>query len=145
MLRFTFRGLFVNIFDAKSSRIVNMGGEGLAQRGVYHYFRNLPRPVTPESAERSIEEVDKIAVYCRFTGLKDRCLAFTHFNRPFPMGDPSSTDKVILTGQITQQQVQDNLAEFLHPLLQRLYEKFNFYELLFDYVAEELQRLRRGL
>ena len=33
-------------------------------------------------------------------------------------------------------------AEILHPFLQRLYEKFNFFELSFDYVAEELQRLR---
>ena len=87
-------------------------------------------------------QVDKIAVYCRFTGLKDRCLAFTRLNTVFSMGYPSSTDEVILTGQITQQQVQDNLAEVLHPLLQRLYEKFNFYELSFDLVAEDLQRLR---
>ena len=58
------------------------------------------------------------------------------------MVSSSSTDEVTLTGQITQQQVQDNLAEFLHPLLQQLYEKFNFFRLPFDLVAEELQRLR---
>ena len=93
----------------------------------------------------TFEGVDQIAVYCRFTGLKDRCLAFTRLNRLCYTNDSSSTDEVILTGQITQQQVQDNLAEFLHPLLQRLYEKFNFFKLPFDYVAEELQCLRRGL
>ena len=53
MLRFTFRWLFVNIFGTKSSRMVNMKGEDLAQREVYYYFRNLPRPVAPQSAVRS--------------------------------------------------------------------------------------------
>lgn len=94
----------------------------------------------------TFEEVDQIAVYCRFTGLENRCLVFTHFmNALFPMGDPCSTGEIILTGQITQQQVQDNLAEVLHPLLRPLYEKFDFYELSFDQVAKELQHLRRGL
>ena len=58
------------------------------------------------------------------------------------MVSSSSTDEVTLTGQITQQQVQDNLAEFLHPLLQRLYEKFNFFNLSFDLVAKELREMR---
>ncbi len=91
----------------------------------------------------TFEEVDQIAVYCRFTGLKDRCLAVTRLNTLSYMDYyTSSTDEVILTGQITQQQVQDNLAEFLHPLLQRLYEKFNFFRLSFDWVAKELQEMR---
>ena len=90
----------------------------------------------------TFEEADKIAVYCRFTGLKDRGLVITHFNAPSSMDGSSSTDEVVLTGQFTQQQVQDNLAEVLHPLLQPLYEKFNFFKLPFDYVAKELQHLR---
>ena len=94
----------------------------------------------------TFEEVDQIAVYCRFAGLENRCLVSTHFfNALLRMGDPCSTGEVILTGQITQQQVQDNLAEVIHPLLRPLYEKFDFYELSFDQVAQELQRLRRGL
>ena len=90
----------------------------------------------------TFEEADKIAVYCRFTGLKGRDLVITHFNAPSSMDGYSSTDEVVLTGQFTQQQVQDNLAEVLHPLLQPLYEKFNFFKLPFDYVAKELQHLR---
>ena len=93
----------------------------------------------------TFEEVDQIAVYCRFTGLENRRLVITHFNALLPMGNPCSTGEVILTGQSTQQQVQDNLAEVLHPLLRPLYEKFDFYELSFDHVAKELQDLRRGL
>lgn len=90
----------------------------------------------------TFEEADKIAVYCRFTGLKGRGLVITHFNVPSSMDGSSSTNEVVLTGQFTQQQVQDNLTEVLHPLLQPLYEKFNFFTLPFDYVVEELQRLR---
>ncbi len=96
----------------------------------------------------TFEEVDQIAVHCRFMGLEGRYLAsdepITPLNTFLHRHYTSSTNEVILKGQITQQQVQDNLAEFLHPLLQPLYEKFNFFRLSFDRVAEELQRLRRG-
>ncbi len=97
----------------------------------------------------TFEEVDQIAVHCRFTGLEGRYLAsdepMTPLNTLFAKRYASSTDEVILKEQITQQQVQDNLAEFLHPLLQPLYEKFNFFRLSFDRVAKELQRLRRSI
>ena len=89
-------------------------------------------------------DIDQIAVYCRFTGLEGRWLGPAPWDSvpSLPGIYTSSTDAVPLTDQFTQQQVQDNLAEILHPFLQRLYEKFNFFELSFDYVAEELQRLR---
>ena len=92
----------------------------------------------------TFEEVDQIAFYCRFTRLKGRYLDWPpwYSASSLPRIYTSNTDEIPLTGQINQQQVQDNLAEILHPLLQRLYEKFNFYELSFDLVAEELQRLR---
>ena len=92
----------------------------------------------------TFEEVDQIAIHCRFTGLEGRSLRKAPWDNYFSIdhSDPSKTDEVILTDQITQQQAQDNLAEFLHPFLQRLYEKFNFYELPFDFVAKEVQRLR---
>ena len=93
----------------------------------------------------TFEEVDQIAIHCHFTRLEGRSLCQPPWKDYF-FGDhisgPSRTDEVILTGQITQQQVHDNLAEVLHPLLQRLYEQFNFFTLPFDLVAKELQRLR---
>ncbi|MDE2741855.1 MAG: ATP-binding protein [Gemmatimonadota bacterium] len=95
----------------------------------------------------TFEEVNQIAIHCRFTGLEGRCLRTPPWSRLLPsflMVSSSSTDEVTLTGQITQQQVQDNLAEFLHPLLQRLYEKFNFSRLSFDLVAKELQKMRNN-
>ena len=91
----------------------------------------------------TFEEVDQIALHCRFTGLKGRVLdTGQHFERLLSGTYPCSKDEVILTGQITQQQIQDNLAEVLHPLLQRLYEQFNFFKLPFDVVAQELHQMR---
>ena len=89
-------------------------------------------------------DVDQIAVYCRFAGLKDRSIEWPpwDFVPSLPGVYTSSTDEVILKEQFTQQQVQDNLAEALHPLLQRLYEKFNFFNLSFGLVAKKLQEMR---
>ena len=98
-------------------------------------------------ASRFAEEfdgVDQIAMHCRFTGLEGRRLGTAGYRPLFLLGGLylSSTDEDILSGQITLQQVQDNLAEVLHSLLQRLYEKFNFFTLPFDLVARELQQMR---
>ena len=91
----------------------------------------------------TFEEVDQIALHCRFTGLKGRFLdTGQHVGRLLSGTYHISTDEVILTGQITQQQIQDNLAEVLHPLLQRLYGQFNFFKLSFDVVAQELHQIR---
>ena len=91
----------------------------------------------------TFEEVDQIALHCRFTGLKGRFLdPGQDLGRLLSGPYPSNTDEVILTGQITQQQIQDNLAEVLHPLLQRLYGQFNFFKLSFDLVAQELHKMR---
>ena len=92
----------------------------------------------------TFEEVDQIAFYCRFTGIQARQLTMSPWDVSFFLegGYSSSTDEVTLTGQITQQQIQDNLAEVLHPLLQRLYGQFNFFKLPFDVVAQELHQMR---
>ena len=100
----------------------------------------------------TFEEVKQIALHCRFTGLKDRCLALTPDQ--FPLDYPlvlregvlsSSGYEITLTGQVTQQQIQDNLAEVLHTLLQQLYEQFNFFSLPFSLVAQELHQMRSHL
>ena len=96
----------------------------------------------------TFEEVDQIALYCRFTGLQGRHLTPPPWYQvPSFLGDvyASSTGEVILTEQVTQQQIQDNLAEVFHPLLQRLYEQFNFFTLSFSFVAQELQKMRNRL
>ena len=97
----------------------------------------------------TFEESHQIVFRCRFTGLDGRCLSTgLQPTPPVPVSSgayPSSTGEVILTGQVTQQQIQDNLAEVLHPLLQRLYEQFNFFQLSFDGVARELHKMRNLL
>ena len=92
----------------------------------------------------TFEEVDQIAIRCRFTGLNGRCLTNVYPGQFMPNGYYSRTDEVILTEQVTQQQVQDNLAEVIHPLLSPLYDFFDFFSLQFNLVSEVLQGLRNN-
>ena len=91
----------------------------------------------------TFEEIDEIAIQCRFTGLKGRRLDCITGRRFFSTPMLGGTDEITLTGQATSQQVQDNLAEILHPLLSPLYERFNFFRLPFNLVEEELAGLLR--
>ncbi len=92
----------------------------------------------------TFEEVDQIAIYCRFTGLNGRCLAEVSHDQFMPDIYYSRTDEVTLKRHITQQQVQDNLAEIIHPLLSPLYDRFNFFQLPFNLVSEELEKMRNN-
>lgn len=92
----------------------------------------------------TFDRVDEIAIQCRFTGLNSRRLTYLHGligGRFLPKSYVCSTDEITLTRQVAPQQVQDNLAEIIHPLLSRLYELFNFFQLPFDLVQEELGKL----
>ena len=95
-------------------------------------------------AER-FEEVEQIAAHCRFTRLNGRRIAMPPWMPDTMFGDsyPSITDELTLTGQITLQQLQDNLAEWLYHFLQgQLYEKFSFFELPFATLSTVVQNLR---
>ena len=89
----------------------------------------------------TFDEVDVIAIQCRFTGLNGRRLTCITGKRFFPGSDISSMDEITLTGQATPQQVRDNLVEILHPLLLPLYEHFSFFILPVSLVEEELAGL----
>lgn len=93
---------------------------------------------------QTYESVESIAIYCRFVGLDGRYLTSLNGRRHLSGDYVSSTDECILTVQATTSQIQDNLAEILHPLLVPLYERFNFFPLSFVLVEEELGRLRKG-
>ena len=55
----------------------------------------------------------------------------------------TSEEIALETKQFLPQDVEDNLVEILHDLLRPLYEQFSFYELRRDFVAKEVQEMRR--
>ena len=92
---------------------------------------------------RTYENIEQIAIRCRFTALNGRCL-FENLREPMMLERYiSQTDEIIVQQQVSLQQIQDNLPEILHQLLAPLYEKFDFYKLSLDLVQDELQKMRR--
>lgn len=90
------------------------------------------------------EDVDSIAIECRFTGLNGRFLKSLSGSRALFNEFTSQTDEITLTGQATPEQIRDNLAEFMHSFLMPFYERFHFFALPFELVDTELDRLRNG-
>jgi hypothetical protein len=94
---------------------------------------------------RQYGENPLIVVRCRLTGLRNRLLVSTGERGPtvrprLVCGD----NDVMLETQATAAQIEDNLAEVLHPFLVPLYERFAFYELRMELVRDELERMRAG-
>ena len=88
--------------------------------------------------------VEQIAIRCRFTGLEGRSLLLVDNPAPFTDVGPAIRDPyVILTGQVSLQQVHDNLTEVIHSLVRPLYERFDFYQIPISHVQSMLQQLRR--
>ena len=90
------------------------------------------------------EDVEQIAIRCRFTGLKGRSLLLVDYPVPFTEVGPVARDpEVILEGQLSLQQVDDNLPEVIHSLVRPLYERFGFYKISVDQIQRILKILRR--
>jgi Putative DNA-binding domain len=86
-----------------------------------------------------------IVATCRCTGLRNRVLinidgGWRHVLDEYRCMD----DEVVLVTQATAAEIEDNLAEVLHPFLVPLYERFSFFELPMALVVDELARMRRG-
>lgn len=92
----------------------------------------------------TFEDVEAIAVECRFTGLNNRFLTSLNHSRAVFDDRVCHTQEVTLTGQATLGQIRDNLTEFMHELLSPLYERFDFFALPLELVDTELGRLRGG-
>jgi hypothetical protein len=90
------------------------------------------------------EDVEAIAIECRFTGLDSRFLTSLSGNRVMSNDHASHTPEVTVTAQATLDQVRDNLTEVMHRLLTPLYERFDFFPLSIELVDEELGRMRGG-
>ena len=93
----------------------------------------------------TFEGVEQIAIRCRLSGLNDRSLVTFGAFTAFAMVSPGicRTDAVELQGQMTPQQVDDNLAEVVHGFARPLYERFDFYQLQLETVQRALQEMRR--
>jgi hypothetical protein len=94
---------------------------------------------------RLYDEDPSIVVRCRLTGLRNRALVTTGERGPtVRSGLVCDDEDVMLETQATAAQIEDNLAEVLHPFLIPLYERFSFYELPMALVSQELERMRGG-
>lgn len=90
------------------------------------------------------QDVETVVFECRFTGLEGRGLTSLNGDRALSGERISRTDAVTLRSQATPQQLKDNLAEVIRPLLAPLYERFDFFRLPIELVEAELGRLRQG-
>lgn len=95
----------------------------------------------------TFDEVDHVALQCRFNGLANRHL--THLGAMgtwprFTLGQSvSRTPEAELRKLVTLPQMEDNLAEVVHEFLSPLYERFGFYQLPLATVQATLQDMRR--
>lgn len=92
----------------------------------------------------TFDNVDGLAIRCKYTGLRGRRLESVTGRRILHIDRICQTDEIILTAEVSVSQVQDNLVEVMHQLLAPLYERFNFFSLPLSLVEEELERMRSG-
>ena len=89
--------------------------------------------------------VEEVIVRCQYTGLFGRSLidSLDHtFSLSIRQGVARSGE-VLLTGQFTQQQLEDNMPEVLHHLMAPLFEHFDFFTLTLDHVQNIIDRYRQ--
>lgn len=92
----------------------------------------------------TFQDVEAIAILCRYTGLKGRRLVSVTGDRAVFGDDISQTDEITLELQATSGQLRDNLAEVIHQLLIPLYERFSFFQLPITLVESELAKMAKG-
>ena len=92
----------------------------------------------------TFENVEAIAIECRFTGLRNRALVSLNGRRAMFGDHVSQTNSITLTYVATPEQIHDNLVEIMHTFLVPLYERFDFFRLPFELVDTELERLKHG-
>lgn len=84
----------------------------------------------------------EILIVCRYTGLRNRRLVSMTGFLDILSEQSSADDTVTLETQATAHQIEDNLVEVLHPMLQPLYERFSFFELDPRLVTNQVERLK---
>lgn len=91
---------------------------------------------------RQFGENPTVTVRCRYLGLSNRVLTSLTGRRALFDNRRSFDDEVVLQAQASAEEIEENLAEVLHPMLSPLYERFDFFELSRRLVTEELAEMR---
>ncbi len=79
-----------------------------------------------------------------YVGLNDRNLKSITKISGTQLARRCHTNSVVLEGQASAIEIDENLPEILHSLLEPFYALFNFYKLPKDLVMQEVERLRSG-
>ena len=87
-------------------------------------------------------EDPQILMRCYYTGLAGRQLTVPESWLAFLDDHVCHDAEVALEIQANATEINDNLAELIHPLLSPLYERFDFFALPMDVVTRELERMR---
>jgi len=85
-----------------------------------------------------------IVMLGHYVGLANRTLTSLDNRRHVFAGRRSADNEIEFSLTAIVAEIEDNLAELLHPILRSLYERFAFFELPMAPVTEELAGLRRG-
>ena len=93
---------------------------------------------------RSFEENPTIVARCHYTGLQNRFLTSISHRRVMFDNHVCNDREATIETQATATEIDDNLAEVLHPMLVPFYERFSFFELPMQVVVEEIDELRRN-
>ena len=89
--------------------------------------------------------VDEVMVRCQYTGLSGRTL-FDSLDPAFSLLIPQGVGRageVLLTGQFTLQQLEDNMPEVIQYLMAPLFEHFDFFTLTLGHVQNIIDRYRQ--
>ena len=91
---------------------------------------------------RAFGDIEEVVVRCQYTGLSSRTLIESLEPAFSIRRGVSQVDEVLLTGQFTLQQLEDNMPEVLRQLMVPLFEHFDFFQLTVAHVQNIIDRYR---
>ena len=91
---------------------------------------------------RAFGDIEEVVVRCQYTGLPSRTLIDSLEPAFSIRRGVSQVDEVLLTGQFTLQQLEDNMPEVLRQLMVPLFEHFDFFQLTVAHVQNIIDRYR---
>jgi len=85
-----------------------------------------------------------ILVECRYYGLANRTLTSGRGRTPLSFDRVCRDNFAVLSTRASPSQIDDNLVEIVQSLLKPLYEKFAFFEIAPQIVAQEIEKLAKA-